>query len=82
MKAKIGYTNLQALMITLLTVCVSMAFGWHMAQILLAYVSASVGLFVLYALDFDDQNQVIWPYTELCRWMGVLILMVMYVAKG
>lgn len=81
MTSKIGYSNLEALLITFITLGVSLTFGYHIAQVLLAYVSASFGLFVLYAIDMDDHNQYLWPYNELMRWAGVLVLMVIYVSK-
>ena len=82
METKIGYTNLQALAITFITMAVSFTFGYHMAQILLAYVASSVGLFVLYTLDYENDNHTLWPYNELIRWFGVLVLMVIYTSKG
>lgn len=81
MTSKIGYSNLEALLITFITLGVSLTFGYHMAQVLLAYVSASFGLFVLYALDMDDQNRYLWPYTESMRWFGVLVLTIIYVKR-
>jgi hypothetical protein len=82
MDSKIGYTNLQVMALTSLTLGVSVLFGFNALQIIMAYISASIGLFVLYALDVDDQNKEIWPYNELMRWFGVLVLMVIHAKKA
>jgi hypothetical protein len=79
---KFGYSTAQALIVTGITLLIACAFGWHAGEILLAYVSASLGLFVFFAagITTDEENETIWYGLEMLRWSIVAILMLIHIA--